>query len=217
MHSFMASVAVVARFILLTVHSRGTIAAAAPGAETINNLGHADVTFLHTDEDELLAAIVSARISEPDRVAGALSELRVGSTGHLGRLDLEEWSEMMAAMQTGGVALGDRNKLRLLVAARSASAGAWQTSWVDGPRRVQELQAEESSSRTGRQGDSTSAAEQASQQESTNKPTGTIFGVSGDGAPRPPQSDYCCAARLCIVASHGARRVAGIDRGVCSQ
>ena len=169
-----------------------------------------------TEKDELLAAIVSARISEPDRVAGVLSELRVESTGHLGRLDLEEWSEMMAAMQTGGVALGDRNKLRLLVAARSASTGAWQTSWVDGPRRVQELQAEESSSRTGRQGDSTSAAEQASQQESTNEPTGTIFGVSGDGAPRPPQSDYC-AAHLCIVALHRARHVAGIDRGVCSQ
>ena len=142
------AVAVVARLILLTVHSRGAIAST-PGAET-NNLGHADAKFLHTDEDELLAAIVSARISEPDRVAGVLSELRVESTGHLGRLDLEEWSEMMAAMQTGGAALGDRNKLRLLVAARSASAGAWQTSWVDGPRRVQELQAEQSSSRTGR-------------------------------------------------------------------
>ena len=216
MHSFMA-VAVVARLILLTVHfSRGAIAAAAaPGAET-NNLGHADATSLHTDEDELLAAIVGARISEPDRVAGVLNELRFESTGHLSRLDLKEWSEMMAAMQTGGVALGDRNKLRLLVAARSASAGAWQTSWVDGPRRVQELQAKESSSRTGRQGDSTSAAEQASQQESTNEPTGKIFGVSGDGAPRQPQSDYC-AAHLCIVASHRACRVAGIDRGVCSQ
>jgi len=92
MHSFMA-VAVVARLILLTVHlkstiARGTIAAAAPGAET-NNLGQADATFLHTDEDELLAAIVGARISEPDRVAGVLSELRVESTGHLARLDLE--------------------------------------------------------------------------------------------------------------------------------
>ena len=128
-------------------------------------------------------------------------------------------SEMMAEMRIGGVALGSRNKLRLLVAARSASAGAWQTPWVDGARRVQdvqELQAEESSSRTGRQGDSTSAAEQASQQESTNEPTGTIFGVSGDGAPRPPQSDYC-AAHLCIVASHRARRVADIGRGVSSQ
>ena len=147
---------------------------------------------------------MSARISEPDRVTGVLNELRVESTGHLGRLDLEEWSEMMTEMRIGGVALGDRNKLRLLVAARSASTGAWQTSWVDGPRRVQELQAEESSSRTGRQGDSTSAAEQASQQESTNEPTGTILGVSGDGAPRPPQCDYC-AAHLCIVASHLGR------------
>ena len=68
MHSFMA-VAIVARFILLTVHSRGVIASA-PGAET-KILGHAvDATFLHTDEDKLLAAIVSARISEPDRVTG---------------------------------------------------------------------------------------------------------------------------------------------------
>ena len=118
MHSFMAA-AVVARFTLLTVHSRGAIAAA-PGAEANKYLGHADSTFLvHTDEDKLLAAIVSARISEPDRVTGVLNELRVESTGHLGRLDLEEWSEMMAEMRSGGVALGSRNKLRLLVAAQS--------------------------------------------------------------------------------------------------
>jgi hypothetical protein len=142
-----------------------------------------------TDEDELLAGIVNALISEPDRVAGVLNELRVESTGHLGRLDLEEWSEMMTEMQRGGVALGSRTKLRLMFAARSAStAGAWET-WADGPRRVQEPQVEESSSRTGRQGDSTSAAKQASEQESTNEPTGTIFGVSGDGAPRASQSN----------------------------
>ena len=90
MRSFMA-VAIVARFILLTVYCRGAIASA-PGAET-NNLGQADATFLHTDEDELLDAIVSARISEPDRVTAVLNELRVESTGHLGRLNLEEWSE----------------------------------------------------------------------------------------------------------------------------
>ena len=46
-----------------------------------------------TEKDELLAAIVSARISEPDLVTGVLEELRVESTSHLGRLDLEEWSE----------------------------------------------------------------------------------------------------------------------------
>ena len=92
MHSFMA-VAIFARLILLMVHCRGAIASA-PGAET-NNLGQADATFQgsHTDEDELLDAIVSARISEPDRVTGVLNELRVESTGHLGRLNLEEWSE----------------------------------------------------------------------------------------------------------------------------
>ena len=68
------AVAVVARLILLTVvtvHSRGAIAAAAPGAER-TNLGHADAPSLHTDEDELLVAIVGARISEPDRVTAGL-------------------------------------------------------------------------------------------------------------------------------------------------
>jgi hypothetical protein len=202
MQSFIA-VAIVARSILLL--SSGAYASA--GVVEGHNL-LADATFAtfrgpkfaapdlpgaeqepQTDrKNELLDAIVSARISDPDRLAGVLNELRVESTGHLGRLDLEEWSEMMAGMRSGGIALGNRNKLRLLVAARSVSACAW-TKWFDGQRRVQELQVEESSSRTGRQGDSTSAAKQASEQESTNKPEGTIFGVSGDSAPRAPHCD----------------------------
>ena len=205
MHSVIA-VAMVARSILF-ISTYLEMGGASTGAVEANNL-QTDSIFREpsvaardlsrgagqspqTNEDELLAAIVSARISEPDRVAGVLNELRVESTGHLGRLDLEEWSEMMAGMRSGGVALGSRNKLRLLVAGRSASACAncaWPTR-ADGPRRAQELQAEKSSSRTGRQGDSTSAAKQASEQESTNEPTGTIFGVSGDSAPRAPQCD----------------------------
>jgi hypothetical protein len=194
--------------ILTSVHLEGTGASA--GTTEANSVHHADATFrepnlaapdlvlaqvagqsqesLRIDEDELLAAIVSAHISEPDRVAGVLKELRLESTGHIGRLDPEEWSEMMAEMRSDGVALGSRNKLRLLVAGRSASACTWP-AWADGPRRVQELQAEESSSRTGRQGDSTSAAKQASGQESTNKTTDTIFGVSGDSAPRVSPCD----------------------------
>ena len=186
MHSFMA-VAIFARFILLAVHSRGAIASAF-GAEA-NNLGHADATFLHTvDEDELLAAIVSARISEPDWVAGVLNELRVESTGHLGRLDLEEWSEMMLEMRGGGVALGTRNKLRLLVAAESSNSHTGSATLSGGRRRVQtESGDEESSSRSGRQaGDSTSAANQASEQEPSKESTGTVFGVSGDSAPHVP-------------------------------
>ena len=203
MRSFIA-VAMVARSILFISTYLEMAGGASTGAEA-NNL-HTDSIFrepsvaardlsrgvrqnTQTDEDKLLAAIVSARISEPAQVAGVLNELRVESTGHLGRLDLEEWSEMMAEMRSGGVALGSRNKLRLLVAGRtSASACAWP-AWADGPRRVQERQAEESSSRTGRQGDSTSAAKQASGQESTNKTTDTIFGVSGDSAPRVSPCD----------------------------
>ena len=134
-----------------------------------------------TDEAALLAgAIVGARISEPERVTRVLNELRLESTGHLGRLDQEEWSEMMAEMRGDGVALGSRNRLRLLVAEKSTAVGA---SFV-GSRRAQ---ADESSSRTGRQDDSTSTAtKQAREQESTNKSDGTEFGVSGDSAPHVP-------------------------------
>ena len=133
-----------------------------------------------TDADALLAAIVGARISEPERVTKVLNELRLESTGHLGRLDHEEWSEMIAEMRSGGVALGSRNKLRLLVAEKSTAVGA---SFV-GSRRAQ---ADESSSRTGRPDDSTSTAtKQAREQESTNKSEGTVFGVSGDSAPHVP-------------------------------
>ena len=145
--------------------------------------------YHQTEKDELLAAIVSARISEPDRVAGVLNELRVESTGHLGRLDLEEWSEMMTEMRgAGGVALGTRNKLRLLVAAESSNSHTGSATLSGGRRRVQTESAnEESSSRSGRHaGDSTSAAKQASEQEPSKESTGTVFGVSGDSAPHVP-------------------------------
>ena len=129
-----------------------------------------------TDDVELLATIVSARISEPERVTRVLNELRLESTGHLGRLDVEEWSEMMAEMRGDGVALGSRNKLRLLVSEKSTAVGASSV----GSRRAQ---ADESGSKAGRQDESTSTAtNQAREQESTNKSEGTVFGVSGDSA-----------------------------------
>ena len=99
-----------------------------------------------------------------------LHELRLESTGHLGRLDREEWSEMMAEMRRSGVALGSRNKLRVLVAAESTFVGASSVGW-----------------RRGRADDESSvAAKQASEQESTSEPTTTTFGVSGDSAWREP-------------------------------
>ena len=206
MHSFKA-VAIVVRSILL---SSGANASA--GVAEANNL-LADAKFQgpnvaepdlfqagqdpQTDrEDELLAAIVSARISEPDRVAGVLNDLRVESTSHLGRLDLEEWSEMMAEMRRGGVALGDRNKLRLLVATECSRSRTGDAVLSSGQRRVQAgLGDEESGSRAGRQGDSPSAAQQpqqASEQESSSKPEGTIFGVSGDSTPNIPVTRAEC-------------------------
>ena len=133
-----------------------------------------------TDEDVLLAAIVGARISEPERVTRVLNALRLESTGHLGRLDQEEWSEMMAEMRGGGVAPGSRDRLRLLVAKKPTEVGA---SSVESRR----VQTDESGSKTGRQDDSTSTAtKQAREQESTNKSEGTVFGVSGDSAQHVP-------------------------------
>jgi hypothetical protein len=167
MHSFIA-VAIVARSILLWPGAE-----ASAGVEANNML--ADAIFRgapnlaapdlpragqkpQTDrEDAVLAAIVSARISDPDRVAGVLNELRVESTGHLGRLNLEEWSEMMAEMRSGGVALGNRNKLRLLVAAQSSrshtgltegavlSGGHIPQAAASPARALQEAEAESSS------------------------------------------------------------------------
>jgi hypothetical protein len=152
-------------------------------------------TDVETDrEDELLAAIMSARISEPERVTGVLNELRVESTSHLGRLDLEEWSEMMVAMQSGGVALGSRNKLRLLVDAHSSRSHTLGVVSFGDRRRVQaESGDDESSSRSGRQSDPASAAKQASEQEPRKEPTGTVFGVSGDGASNIPVTIVDCA------------------------
>jgi hypothetical protein len=133
------------------------------------------------DEVELLAAIVGALISEPERVTRVLNELRLESTGHLGRLHQEEWSEMMMEMHGEGVALGSRNRLCLLVDAQSTAVRASSV----GSRRVQ---ADESSSRTGRQDDPTSTAtKHAHEQKSTNKKEDKIFGVSGDSsAPHVP-------------------------------
>ena len=206
MHSFIA-VAIIARSILFLPG-----AGASGGVETIHLRG-ADATFRgstiktkaasdlprparknpQTEKDELMAAIVSARISEPDRVAGVLNELRVESTGHLGRLDLEEWSEMMAEMRSGGVALGTRNKLRILIAAQSSRSHTGRAALSGGWRRAQIGSGdEESSLRSGRQtGDSTSTEKQASEQELSSKSTSTIFGVSGDSAPPVPVSNEC--------------------------
>jgi hypothetical protein len=69
-------------------------------------------------EAELLATTITARVSEPEQMVAVLQELRLESTAHIGRLDGEERSEMMAMMRGTGVALGDRNKIRLLTATR---------------------------------------------------------------------------------------------------
>ena len=112
---------------------------------------------------EAIAIVARARISEPERVAKVLTNLRLESTAHLGRLDQQEWSEMIAEMRSAGVTLGSRNKLRLFVATESARA----TVSYGGLRRAQAVSNnDEADSKSG----------------STNDDAGTIFGVSSDSA-----------------------------------
>ena len=138
--------------------------------------------ILASAEHKLLAAIVSARISEPERVATALKELRLESTAHLGRLDLEERVEMMAAMRGAGVALGSRNKLRLL------AIGSESAVLLPAERDPRRTQAEDSD--TSRQADvrrdsvTTQARERASSEQAseTQQENNRILGLSGDSA-----------------------------------
>jgi hypothetical protein len=136
---------------------------------------------------QLQAAIAGARISEPARVAGVLAELRIEAAGHLGRLDLEERSELMVAMRGAGVQLGDRNKLRLLSQGSESFASTSDTYMpVGGSRRVQDSQNDEgSASRPPVDSANTEARERTKEQESNAQETrATMLGVSGDSESR---------------------------------
>ena len=130
------------------------------------------------DALQLLATVGHARVSAPEQMAGVLGELRLESAAHLGRLDQEERTEMMAAMQGAGVALGDRNKLRLLTA-------EWQQNVATGLsaigsqalRRMQQDRQEES--RTNQQ-----LKKQTEEHAGTAQPTGAQASgaISSDSA-----------------------------------
>ena len=127
---------------------------------------------------KLLAAIVGAQISEPERVATALKELRLESAAHLGRLDLEERAEMMAAMRNTGIALGSRNKLRLLA---TDSESAVLLPEERDPRRTQTEESDTNRQADVRRESATTARERASEQASdTQQENNRVLGVSGD-------------------------------------
>ena len=142
-----------------------------------------DTLLSIVSENKLLAAIVGAQISEQGRVATALKELRLESAAHLGRLDLAERSEMMAALRGAGVALGDRNKLRLLASQQSSERAVL----LDHEQDFRRTQAEESN--IDRQANvrpdsaTTQARERASEQAGgAEQGSNRILGVSGDSA-----------------------------------
>jgi hypothetical protein len=150
-------------------------------------------------QGRLLTAIVRAHISEPDRVVAVLKDLRIESMNQLGQLDPEEWHEMMAAMRSGSVALGSRNKLRLRVATLFTDS----TVSSGDHRRAQDVSIDEASNaRLGRQSDqsatSTKAPELVSEQESTesDEETSTSLSVSGDSAYHCLSSIICPPIKL---------------------
>ena len=128
---------------------------------------------------QLLATVGHARVSAPEQMAGVLEKLRLESAAHLGRLDQEERTEMMAAMRGAGVALGDRNKLRLLTAEwkRKVAIKGLSAIGSQGVRRVQQDGQEES--RTNQQ-----LRKQAEDHAGTAQPTGAQASgaVSSDSA-----------------------------------
>ena len=96
----------------------------------------------------LHAGLTAARIAEQTKVMEVLRDLSLASAGHwrgdLAALDADEHAELVTTLQRGGVALGDRSRLR--VWAESKEAGGDHMLWIDPeqrlsstlPRRVQE-------------------------------------------------------------------------------
>jgi hypothetical protein len=131
--------------------------------------------------EELLATVIlHARVSEPEQMTGMLNELRLESAAHIGRLDEEERSEMMTAMRRAGVALGDRNKLRLLGTGSMDRVGSLPPVPAGrGPRRAQDARVEESA--TNKQ-----LKKQVGDHAGTAQPSGEQadggLGLSGDSA-----------------------------------
>jgi hypothetical protein len=151
---------------------------AQPSPGSAFNNTPAQVRAAAEDALQLLATVGHARVSAPEQMAEVLEKLRLESAAHLGRLDQEERTEMMAAMRGAGVALGDRNKLRLLTA-------EWQQNVATGLsaigsqalRRVQQDGQEES--RTNQQ-----LKKQAEDHAGTAQPTGAQASgaISSDSA-----------------------------------
>ena len=65
----------------------------------------------------LHAGLTAARVAEPAKVAEVLRRLSLDSAAHyrgdLAALSSDEQAEMVVALQEGGVALGDRSRLRV--------------------------------------------------------------------------------------------------------
>ena len=75
---------------------------AQPSPGSAFNSTPAQVSAAAEDALQLLATVGHARVSAPEQMAGVLEKLRLESAAHLGRLDQEERTEMMAAMHGAG-------------------------------------------------------------------------------------------------------------------
>ena len=152
---------------------------AQPSPGSAFNNTPAQVRAAAEDALQLLATVGHARVSAPEQMAEVLEKLRLESAAHLGRLDQEERTEMMAAMRGAGVALGDRNKLRLLTAEwqQNVATGLSAIGSQASLRRMQQDGQEES--KTNQQ-----LKKQAEEHGATAQPTGAQASgaISSDSA-----------------------------------
>ena len=138
----------------------------------------------------MLAATQTARVSEPEKVTAVLrQELRLESAAHVGRLDEEERSEMMTAMRGASVALGDRNKLRLLAIEWDREASVASVPGRAG-QRMRRMQDGREESVTNQQVKKQAEGHAAGASQSGGQENG---GISNDSA--PPLIDLYIAYR----------------------
>ena len=130
--------------------------------------------------DAMLAAIQTARVSEPEKVTAVLrQELRLESAAHIGRLDQEERSEMMTAMRGASVALGDRNKLRLLATEWDREGPVPPVRCAAAGQRVRRVQDGREESATNKQVNRQAEDHAAGASQSSGQ---TSNGISNDSA-----------------------------------
>jgi hypothetical protein len=144
------------------------------------------------EDAEMLATVTRTRVSAPVRMVGLLQELRLESAVDLGRLDVEERSEMMIAMRGAGVALGDRNKLRLLaVEWRWDGAEPLLSVGSQGMRRTQQVRQDGQDESSANKQLKAQAEGHAGSAQPSGGHASSGTGISSENSNDSPNNSYC--------------------------